>query len=433
MSASHLIRAWASADLPCFARDGSVPRGFATLVITLPSNFIGGTFEVREGGSATLVHSEHQSSSTLAIGWLHGLEVSSSPITQGSRACLVYDLFYPQGTLLPTLTSVHPGVKELKNILSAWNDLGYKGPQKLVCLLDDTYGCLRISALRGQDRQLAEALLLVAADCGFKVGLGSIAAESPGRGGDCNRSGSNLAKFLADETGAKIIIKELFKMDGRLMIGDVNFDPEREAVPRNLVDSIFEGAPGDGESDDMGIERSGPNGKLEKDCIPVRPAYTGPRPPRADPFSLSRHAVNAHCVHCSPMIPRTQTDLVYSGCHRSAVVIWPAYRDDEVMGRATFTEAVCKRLQDPSRMPHEEQHQLTDLLLFHVTSGQEKKPSSVTLVLRTVCKVACQLRDETLWDRAMASCSGYLGVLQLGVAGLVSALRRLPTEAVLPR
>lgn len=115
------------------------------------------------------------------------------------------------------------------------------------------------------------------------------------------------------------------------------------------------------------------------------------------------------------------------------LIIWPNFREAEVLGGRDYAEKTAKKLLDQRDMPHSEQRELAQYLLLLVTNNPGEEPDVVGLILRAVSAVACRLVDGDLWSQAMTSCDGEAAISKLGSDGIRSALQSLPKTVVLPR
>lgn len=204
---------------------------------------------MREGGITSLVHSDHHYTATFALGWLHGVEISLAPIRSGTRICLVYDLFHHPRFPRPTRVSLHPAVQQLQDILVAWTELGLEAPQKIIYLLDGAYDDLEMEELKGRDRQIAEALELVAAKSDFRAALATVVLTVSGEGFDRGGGVDDPSRFdLEYGSPQKTQVIEMVDLKGLPITGRLTCDDgdESRMIPEDLLDRIAEGSPWDG-------------------------------------------------------------------------------------------------------------------------------------------------------------------------------------------
>lgn len=169
----------------------------------------------------------------------------STPIESGCRVCLLYDLSFPETIPRPTLVSVHPSVQELQDILTAWNKLGFKAPQKAIYVLDSSHSVLAASSLEDRDTRLVDALSQVAPNCGFKSGLATVRLQMTGRGWDRGGGRRDPSQYEVEELdkGHEIEIEELYDMHNKLLAKTVPFDEKREIMPKSFVGLMSNGDP----------------------------------------------------------------------------------------------------------------------------------------------------------------------------------------------
>jgi len=154
------------------------PGMFGTLVIALPSAYEGGELMVRHGDDRMTFDLRSSSLSRVRFAafytdCLHAL----APVTQGYRACLVYNLVSRARLRAPKLVADRgPVVSTLRALAAA------ASPIKIVRVLSHHYTLAGLSfvALKGADAAVAQALTAAAAEARCRVHLGMVSIHESG-------------------------------------------------------------------------------------------------------------------------------------------------------------------------------------------------------------------------------------------------------------
>lgn len=116
---------------------------------------------------------------------------------------------------------------------------------------------------------------------------------------------------------------------------------------------------------------------------------------------------------------------------RAVLLLWPISRNDEVLQGEEFVTATIRKLEDDC-VSRTEQMRLAEYLLQLVEAG-DQKACHVAEILKAASRLACRLKDASLWCRAMSACDGHREVSSLGVDGIKLALRHVGKDVVLPK
>ncbi|MGW5152047.1 2OG-Fe(II) oxygenase [Rhodococcus koreensis] len=157
-------------------------RMIASLVITLPGTFTGGSLVVEHGGERAVYRSTKDKLSFVAFYADCRHEVR--PVRSGHRVVLTYNLMLDDNSLARPTPGVDAALTDLLRehfrtpIRSRWRDTDGEAPNRLVYLLDHQYTERGLSwtRLKGDDAVRAAALRVAAdrADCDIAVGLADV-------------------------------------------------------------------------------------------------------------------------------------------------------------------------------------------------------------------------------------------------------------------
>lgn len=155
------------------------PGMFGTLVIVLPSIFVGGELVVEHAGDVVAL--PLQGSSIVQVAWgafYTDCQHELRPIKAGYRLCLIYNLISRQERR-PPLPSATPLVEEARALLRRWSALGDAGHEKVAYVLEHFYSMEGLSPplLKGRDQAAAGALSAAATAEGFSLHIAHLSAE----------------------------------------------------------------------------------------------------------------------------------------------------------------------------------------------------------------------------------------------------------------
>ncbi|KDQ15308.1 hypothetical protein BOTBODRAFT_174149 [Botryobasidium botryosum FD-172 SS1] len=356
---------------------------FAAMMVILPSAFTGGITRLSHAGlSKAIDFSVDSLSSTSVMAWYTGVTYELEPITSGYCFALSYNLIHianaPQKTQ-PSLPPAYSFLPELRHIFLSWRQSGSSGPQKLICLLKDTYPRANLGALAGDDVHLVSLLDGVATELGFHLGLATAELNISGAAEcedyDVEYVGVDDVDFV-EEPDKDMVIVDLVDLEGNHISKELLLEEEDEneqTIPKGLSDALEKGGLYD-------RQYSHSSGELE---------------------------------------------LSY---RRSVLVIWPNLRNAEIVyGDKYFEHTLdCLRETTTTEPSKEERHLVEDVL------GVLRLDVSQSKVLRSVCGAACQWGDLELWRKAVRTCGGYTNVEMLGLEYIMKAISRFGYDDVLP-
>ncbi|KAH9947894.1 hypothetical protein B0H21DRAFT_851760 [Amylocystis lapponica] len=196
---------------------------FATLVVVLPSGFVGGA--------------------TTVMAWFTGVPYTLERVFNGCRFSLVFDLFH--STMLSPAPSVPADIiKELRRVLVSWKAAERAGAQnKIVYLFNNIYAHrdLRGGSLKGSDAQIAAVLADLAERYDFHLGLARVVCYACGDAGYCESGYDDLNMINISEP--QISLKDFTDLDGNLFRKELEFDCEHEAITKDLGSLLVQGEP----------------------------------------------------------------------------------------------------------------------------------------------------------------------------------------------
>ncbi|KAH8096634.1 hypothetical protein BXZ70DRAFT_327606 [Cristinia sonorae] len=241
---------------------------FATIVVTLPSEFTGGATRLSHSGLPVVYDCSQTSlNHTTVIAWYAGVSHEVEPVASGYRLVLVYSLYCAIPGLKPVMKSSEAVVAQLRQILTAWKasltGTTAAAAQKFVCLLKNRYDYDDIkhgaSSLEGRDANVAAILGFLAKDVGLQVGLASASFEITGsvdedRGWDDWNYGERKPEGMEfDEVESKSLdVGTVVDLDGNKVCEDLKVDLYNEVVPVDFVERVQEGEPEDQDAMDCG-------------------------------------------------------------------------------------------------------------------------------------------------------------------------------------
>lgn len=140
---------------------------FGTLVVTLPSSYLGGALRIRHGHREVTVETKAADPSELSyVAFFADCEHEALPVREGSRVCLVYNLIQQRSKgrrSIQKAPEYESQIAEAAAILDRFLN-GADAPRKIVWLLDHQYSPagLSFSTLKGVDAVKARALVRAA-------------------------------------------------------------------------------------------------------------------------------------------------------------------------------------------------------------------------------------------------------------------------------
>src|SRR5271165_1365927 len=161
-----------------------VPGMFGTLVIVLPSLFVGGGLVVRHKGREVQLDLHRDDPAEVGFAAFYADCVHEVlPVTEGSRLTLVYNLVRPGGGKLPRPPGYEREQVRLAALLQAWrHDMDEGAPEKLIHLLEHAYtpAELGFAALKGVDAAVAGVLTAAAEQAQCDLHLALLTIEESG-------------------------------------------------------------------------------------------------------------------------------------------------------------------------------------------------------------------------------------------------------------
>lgn len=123
---------------------------FATLVIQLPSKYIGGQLLMKHDGHSNLIDQSRKEFSTFFSVYYNDCEREILPITEGVRVCLEYDLI--TNTMIPRTPCSLEEI-QLLNLFESWNCRDE--PFKLIYVPSQNTPYLSLATLKARDKAVA--------------------------------------------------------------------------------------------------------------------------------------------------------------------------------------------------------------------------------------------------------------------------------------
>ena len=164
---------------------------FATIVVVLPSSYLGGQVHVSHANSREIFDlAPHSFTTTCVLAWYTDVMHEVKPITSGFRLALTYNLIHTApGIPRPTLPTLHNSIAELRAVLRRWSESRYPEDTELqvvAYLLNHKYSevNLRMGALKGEDAHKISHLRPIAEELGYIIGLANLSFTKTGTSDD---------------------------------------------------------------------------------------------------------------------------------------------------------------------------------------------------------------------------------------------------------
>lgn len=243
---------------------------FATIVIVLPSESIGGEAHLTHSGlTAKIDCSPDSLLSTTVLSWYTDVTHEIKPITSGYRLALSYNLIHTTNTLRPCLASTHGVVNKLRHILLSWKQRVDFHPLMIIYLLEHKYSQANLSgsALKGKDAHKVAILQALGQQHGFRLGLAHLEVYTRGQAEDYGRSrytgryrggwyndddddDADPYTMSADNDEITWKVENLVDLDGHLIMDDIDnelLEGDVETIPIDLQDRVKSGHPDEAE------------------------------------------------------------------------------------------------------------------------------------------------------------------------------------------
>eukprot|EP01112_Ceratiomyxa_fruticulosa_P014870 TRINITY_DN4312_c0_g1_i2.p1 TRINITY_DN4312_c0_g1~~TRINITY_DN4312_c0_g1_i2.p1 ORF type:complete len:847 (-),score=188.58 TRINITY_DN4312_c0_g1_i2:89-2629(-) len=140
-------------------------KKFASLVIYLPSEYLGGEIKISHGGHANLFDFSSKSDKSAAYyshfaAFYSECEHEIFPVSQGYQIFLVYDLIYKGKGSVAVVVNNEKAISEVNTFLNLWGS-GKHSYQKLAYILEHKYSkaSLCLPGLKGADLAVTSTLL----------------------------------------------------------------------------------------------------------------------------------------------------------------------------------------------------------------------------------------------------------------------------------
>ncbi|KDQ11212.1 hypothetical protein BOTBODRAFT_177464 [Botryobasidium botryosum FD-172 SS1] len=347
------------------------PDSFSSMLIVLPSAFMGGVVHFSHNGTSTPVDISSGSLSTTSIlSWFMGIIHRIEPLTSGYRIALSFELIRSLDSPRPSAAEPAHLTLRLRDALSTWKQNPYSGLSRITYLLDTrlAHPTLAKDKLKVTDSRVVSAVAPIAKELGFCLGLGLL-----------DRSPLNVPR------GTKTLIRQIMAIgggrEGTTICNNeayMNAEEERRGViPSNLAKVI-----------DLRQKRGN-----SKD-------YEDQDDDNSVPWSRA-----------------------------CALFIWPEERELEIVHGSKFLAFAHYRMQMiKSEKPAVQEYRLVASAIAVVEQGA----SLPGLMLPFICNIACGWRDRALWCRAVNVCSVRAGdgqhtrsdnfMTAIGLFGLESVL-----------
>ena len=177
------------ADVVCSTE--KAPGMFATLVITLPSEFTGGEIHVSHGGKSKVFDNAKDSAfETTVLAWYTDVTHEVKEITSGYRLALSYNLINTSpGIDPPRVPSGDTSLQSLREIFAKWSRNEYPAldvNEAIAYNFIHEYSrtALRNTIVKGKDQHIASILKHAADSEGIVVLVGRLNIHVEGRTGD---------------------------------------------------------------------------------------------------------------------------------------------------------------------------------------------------------------------------------------------------------
>ncbi|KAH9936700.1 hypothetical protein B0H21DRAFT_758571 [Amylocystis lapponica] len=365
--------------MPCADTEKTEGK-FATVIVTLPSEFTGGATHLTHGILSTVYDcSPNTVSETTVMAWYTDVVREMKPITSGHRLALEFHLIHTAASPQPALPDQSALVESITHLLLSWKRRVDDVPEKIVYVLDHQYAQANSNReMKGRDTQIVAILDILAKRHGFCLGLASLVCRLTGvvsnasvhsnrdPRGDRNNDSEGPNEDMTEVSAVTLDLQNLVAFEGR-MIKKPIFDSETEAVPKDLVKVIQAGQ--------------------EERQIYGDSTGNGSR-------SLQRWY------------------------RRTALVIWPEWNNlDNVYGLSSCRRA-CEQLRTTTSLaPTPRDIELVEYVIRDASLQTREK-----LVMQSVCSAACTWKDFSIWMRAVDACDAQRSISALGEENIQSAV-----------
>ncbi|KDQ15312.1 hypothetical protein BOTBODRAFT_187419 [Botryobasidium botryosum FD-172 SS1] len=383
---------------------------FATMIVILPSAYTGGAAHLSHADLSTTIDSSAGSlSSTSVMAWYTDVTHEIKPVTSGYRLALSYNLIHTTSALRPSLPNVQGPLLQLRNALLTWKQAGYRGPPKIVYLLDHKYSLanLRGSALKGTDAHLASLLDVLARELDFCLGLATV---------ECHASGYGRGDEYDDDEYEY----------------EYEYEYDDDEDDDNEDDDSEDDDSEDDDSEDDDNEHYVFRRPVEFDCRTMKTTATnlinmeGCLISDKLDFSVGAYGDGDHTIPSYFKSKIQQGDHYrqeYEGYQgntagtferwyrRTILVIWPSRRNAEIMCGRSFREKALRALRETaSAKASKEEREYVEYILEHLWN------------------------DLALWRRAICICYayGFDDYEKLGSDNIVKAVLKFGSDEILP-
>ena len=229
------------------------PGMFATLVVVLPSSFVGGDLLVRhQGREARLaLHCDEPAEAAFAAFYADCVH-EVLPITAGHRLILTYNLVRAGKGRPPKPPDYAEQQVSIAALLQKWRDSRTQpdddGPEKLVYPLEHAYtpAELGFTALKGADAAAAGVLAAAAQQAGFDLHLALLTVEESGAAEYADSYGSRRGRWEQEDAfeagevlDRSVMLCEWRRADGKETVLEViPVDEEEELSPPDACDDL---------------------------------------------------------------------------------------------------------------------------------------------------------------------------------------------------
>ena len=229
------------------------PGMFATLVVVLPSSFVGGDLLVRhQGREAHLALRCDEPAEAAFAAFYADCVHEVLPVTEGHRLILTYNLVRAGKGRPPKPPDYGEQQASVAALLQKWRDSktqpGGDEPEKLVYPLEHAYtpAELGFAALKGADAAAAGVLAAAAQQAGCDLHLALLTVEESGAAEYADSYGSRRGRWdQEDEFEAgevfdrSITLSEWRRPDGKeTVLGAIPVDEEEELSPPDACDDL---------------------------------------------------------------------------------------------------------------------------------------------------------------------------------------------------
>ncbi|KAG8940300.1 hypothetical protein FRC04_005433 [Tulasnella sp. 424] len=363
---------------------------FATIVVILPSPFIGGSAHLSHAGQTAVIDQSKDSwLNTSVMAWYTDVMHEIKPIQSGYRLALSYNLIHTTTSLRPALSDTSGPIRQLRHILLSWRQNLYAegSPQKIIYLLEHRYSEANCtgSAMKGKDAHVVAILDSISQELKFQLGLALVECHLSGGANDMGGGGwgrrdsdydededddddchdDSLSIVEVDEKS--MTITELVSLDGKSLNRDMVLTEEDEEgggvefIPADLRERV----------------ESGPIDEQEYE------GYQG-----------------------------NYGGTLERWYRRTVLILWPAERDEEIDYGPQYAEYVLDKLESTS-------------------SSKPTKSESFSSV-QSVCRAACHWNALDLWCRAMEAFCASVSVDRLGKEQYLDAILRFSPDVIVP-